>query len=148
MALSNVKGTEYTKYYTGGIGNMVTKSWGNDVKYIYDEYTVPAGETVAVSTSLYMGRVPKNARILGFYFSQSGSGGATTGGIKIGSTAATGTAALTDMTSTTTQQLTCVHSLAKTPLAADADVTILLTSDADIDAATTLSLTTLYVMDV
>lgn len=146
-ALTNVKGDEYTKYYAGGVSNLVTKAWGGEVLCVRDTYTVPTGDTVAVSTSLYMGRVPKGAKILAFIFSQSGAGAAATGGIKIGSTAATSTTALTDMTSATAQILPCIEAVASAALTADSDVTILLTSAADLDAATTVSLAVLFTMD-
>lgn len=146
-ALTNVEGVGYTKYSDGGVGNLVSYRWGNNVYATTDTYTVPTGDTVAVSTSLYMGRVPKGARILGFFFSQSGAGAAATGGVKIGSTAATSTTGLTDMTSATAQFLPCNEAVAKSPITSDSDVTILLTDAADLDAATTVTLTTLYTVE-
>jgi hypothetical protein len=146
-ALTNVKGVNYTKYLAGGVSNLVTNAWDIPIYAVKDSYTVPTGDTVAVSTSLYMGRVPKGARILMFIFTQSGAGAAATGGVVIGSTAATSTSGLTDMTSATAQVLPCLEAVAKTALTADSAVTILLTSAADLDAATTVSLTTLYTMD-
>lgn len=146
-ALTNVSGEGYTQYSASGLSNLVTKLWGQPILSVTDNYTVPTGDTVAVSTSLYMGVVPKGARVLGFYFSQSGAGAAATGGVKIGSTAATATTALTDMTSATAQLLPCIQSVAKDALTADSVVSILLTNAADLDAATTLTLTTFYVME-
>jgi hypothetical protein len=147
MALTNVKGEGYTQYSASGLSNLVTKLWGQPVLSVTDNYTVPAGETVAASTSLYMGVVPKGARVLGFYFSQSGAGAAATGGIKIGSTAATATTALTNMTAATAQLLPCIQSVAKDALTADSVVSILLTNAGDLAAATTFTLTTFYVME-
>lgn len=147
-ALTNVSGVEFTKYSAGGISNLVTNLWGTPVLSVSDSYTVPTGDTVAVSTSLYMGRVPAGAKILGFYFSQSGAGAAATGGVVVGSTAATATTALTDMTSATAQLVACNQAVNKTAVTADSTISILLTNAADLDAATTLSLTTFYVMDV
>lgn len=146
-ALTNVSGVEYTKYTAGGVSNLVTKSWGSEVLSVRDSYTVPAGDTVAVSTSLYMGIVPKGAKIIGFVFSQSGAGAAATGGVKIGGTAATAATALTDMTAATSQFVTCNEAVAKAALTADSVVSILLTNAADLDAGTTVSLTTLYTME-
>ena len=146
-ALTNVSGAQYTKYSAGGVSNLVTKAWNTGVYAVNDTYTVPTGDTVAVSTSLYMGVVPAGAKILGFVFSQSGAGAAATGGIKIGSTAATATTVLTDMTAATSQIVACNEAVAKTAITADSVVSILLTNAADLDAATTVSLTTLYMMD-
>jgi hypothetical protein len=146
-ALATASGVNYTKYAAGGIDNMITKAWGAEVLSTRDSYTVPTGDTVAASATISLGMVPKGARILYFLFSQSGSGGATTGGIKIGTTAATAVAALTNMTNATAQLVACNEAVAKTALTADSLVSILLSADADIDAATTLSLTTFYVMD-
>lgn len=146
-ALTNVSGVNYTKYSAGGVANLVTNAWDIPIYAVKDTYTVPTGDTVAVSTSLYMGRIPKGARVLMFIFSQSGAGAAATGGIVIGSTAATSTTGLTDMTSATAQVLPCIESVANTALTADSTVSILLTSSYDLDAATTVSLTTLYTMD-
>lgn len=146
-ALTAVSGVNYTKYAAGGMSNFVTQQWANNLQMVHDEYTVPAGDTVAVSTYINMGRVPKGARVLFFIFTNSGSGAASTGGIRIGEVAATAVAALTDMTSATTQVLGSLIAFSGTPLAAESKVDILLTSDADLDAATNITLTTVYIQD-
>ena len=151
-ALTAVSGVNYTKYAsviagTTGMSDYISQQWNENLMMVHDEYTVPAGDTVAVSETLKMGLIPKGARVLFFIFTNSGSGAASTGGIRIGEVAATAVAALTDMTSATTQVLGSLIAFSGTPLTADSIVDILLSADADLDAATNLTLTTVYIQD-
>ena len=147
-ALTAVSGVNYTKYAAGGMSNFFAQQWNENLMMVHDEYTVPAGDTVAVSESIKFGIIPKGARVLFFIFTQSGSGAATTGGIRIGGVSATAAVtSLTDMTSATTQVLGSVIAFSGTPLTADSIVDVLLTATADLDAATNLTLTTVYIQD-
>ena len=145
--MATVYGAEYTKYNTGGLAKLVTKTWGNDVKFVSDTFTSPTGD-LAHSSTIKMGRLPKGARVLAFHFTCGGEGGtAATGGVKVGDTAATAVNALTTMAAASSLWLGAANALARTPLAADSDVEILLQDTNALDATTTLSLTTLYIMD-
>ena len=145
--MADAYGVNYTKYNSGGISNLVTKAWGGEVQAIVDNYTSPTGDLAHTST-IYMGRVPKGARVIGFLFTCGGEGStAATGGILLGAVAQTAVNALTSMASASALDFNAINATVRTPLTADTDVKILLQGTNKLDATTTLSLTTFFVMD-
>ena len=146
-ALTTANGVEYTKKVAGGIANMVGKLWDNDVKMIFDTYTVPTA-TLDATAELNMGIVPKGARVLGFIFAADDNDAATTGTIEVGGTSAITAATITALDSgPVSLRLPALAPFHDTPLTADAIVSIQFAAQ-DIKATVQISLTTLYVMDV
>jgi len=146
-ALTTANGVEQTKYAAGGIANMVAKLWNNDIKFAYDKYTLPATDTAAAGFVISMGRLPKHAIVLGFLWSATAMGAAMTADVEIGGVAATAAEAFTDMTSATQQFVLSTGIFPYTPLTADSAITVTTAAQAFAPEAT-VTLTTLYVMDV
>jgi len=153
-ALTTVSGVNATKYAaiiagTSGVADFMdgANEWGTKLRCMYDEYTVPVGDTVAVSTTVTFGTLPKGAKPLFAIFTQSGAVAAATAGITIGGTAATSTTALTDMTSATLQLVPFNNAFVTTVLSAASAVAILLTSSYDLDAETNLTLAVFYILE-
>ena len=146
-ALTTANGVEQTKYAAGGIDNMVSKLWNNEVKFVYDKYTLPATDTAAAGFVISMGRVPKNAIVIGFQWTSTAMGAAMTADVAIGGVAVTTAEALTDMTAATTQFIGSTGVFPYTPLTADSTITVTTAAQA-FNPGGTVTLTTLYVMDV
>jgi len=146
-AITTGNGVEQTKYAAGGIDNMVGKLWNNDIKFVYDTYSLPATDTAAAGMVISMGQIPKNAIVLGFMFTSTAQGAAVTADVEIGGTAATTSEVFTDMTSATTQIVGSTGVFPYTPLTADSTVTLITAAQA-IDPESTITLCTIYVMDV
>ena len=145
-AITTANATEQTKYAAGGIDNMVGKLWNNDVKFVYDDYTLPATDTAAAGFVISMGRIPKGAIVLGFQWTSTAQGAAMTADVTIGGVAATTAEVFTDMTSATTQFVGSTGVFPYTPLTAESQVTVTTAAQAFAPSAT-VTLTTLYVMD-
>ncbi len=146
-AITAVNGVEQTKFAAGGIANMVGKLWSNDLKFIYDEYTVDAADTGAAGLVLSMGRLPKNAIVLGFFYTTTAQGAAMTADAAVGGVAATAAEAFLDGTLTTGNYAAAVGVFPHTPLTVDSQITVT-TAAEDTVASSTITLTTMYVMDV
>ena len=145
-AITTGNGTEQTKYAAGGIDNMVGKLWNNDVKFAYDEYTLPSTDTAAAGFVISMGRIPKHAIVIGFQWTSTAHGAAITADVAIGGVAATTAEAFTTMNAATTQFVGATGIFPYTPLTAESQVTVT-TKTAAFAPSATVSLTTLYVMD-
>lgn len=145
-AITTANGTEQTKYAAGGISNMVAKLWNNDIKFAYDDYTLPSTDTAAAGFVISMGRLPKNAIVIGFQWTSTAQGAAVTADVAIGGVAATTAGVFTDMTAATTQFVGATGIFPYTPLTADSQITVT-TAAAAIAASSTVTLTTMYVMD-
>lgn len=145
-AITTANGTEQTKYAAGGISNMVAKLWNNDIKFAYDDYTLPSTDTAAAGFVISMGRLPKNAIVIGFQWTSTAQGAAVTADVAIGGVAATTAEAFTDMTAATTQFVGATGIFPYTPLTAESQVTVTTAAQA-IAASSTVTLTTMYVMD-
>jgi hypothetical protein len=146
-AITAVNGVSQTMYVAGGIDNLVGKLWNNPILSVYDEYTVDAADTGAAGLVLSMGRVPKNAIVIGFMYTTTAQGAAMTADAAIGGVAATEAEAFLDGTAATGNFASTVGVFPYTPLTADSTVT-LITAAQDTVASSTITLTTLYVMDV
>ncbi len=151
--LSTASGANYTKYAaiiagTAGIGSFIdgTNEWGSKLRVMYDDYTVPTGDTLHTDAVLSMGQLPKGARVLGWHFTQTGGGEAAVATAKIATVAASASSAFTDMTSASAQFVPALHAFALTPLTV-ASVVTLDFATADVDAATVLTLATLYYIE-
>lgn len=139
-------GVGNTQYNTGGLTNLVTKRWGTGVCAVYDTYTPPAGVTPAAGSTIYMGRLPKGATVIGFLWTSTAQGAAVTADVTIGSTAATTAEAFTDMTAATTQFVGATGVFPYTPLTADSAI-IVTTAAQSMAAESTVTLTTLYIVE-
>lgn len=146
-AVTTVNGVEQTKFAAGGIANMVTNLWQNEPKFVYDKFTMDAADTGAAGLVLSMGRLPKHAIVLGFYWTSTAQGAAMTADVAIGGVAATTAEAFTDATAATTQFVGATGVFPFTPLTADSQITVT-TAAEDFVASATVTLMTLYVMDV
>jgi len=151
--LSTASGVNYTNLAailagTSGVGSFLdgANEWGTKLRVMLDTYTVPAGDTLHSDAVLTMGKLPKGARPLGFYFAQSGGGEAAVGTLKIGTTDVAGASVLTDMSSATSQFVPCLSTASDSVLTAASVVTITVATQ-DIDAATVLVLATLYLVE-
>ena len=146
--LSTAYGVNSTKYYninagTAGMSSFVTEDWMENLKFVTDTFATGT-DTVALDGKVYMGRVPKGARVVGFHFCQDGAGAASVGTVYVGTTAATASSALTDMTSATAQLVPALIGVAATATTAESYVYIQLAT-ADWDASTNAMLTTFYI---
>ncbi|KKL71724.1 hypothetical protein LCGC14_2092040 [marine sediment metagenome] len=151
--LSTASGVNYTKIAalaakTGSMSDFVdgTNEWGTKLRVMLDTYTVPTGDTLHSDAVLTMGKLPKGARPLAFYFAQSGGGEAAVGTIKIGTTDVAGASVLTDMSSNTEQLVPALSTASDSVLTAASVVTITIATQ-DIDAATVLVLATFYLVE-
>lgn len=149
--LSTASGVNYTKYAaitanTSGIGDFLdgTNQWGTKLRVMYDTYTVPAGDTLHLDAVLSMGLLPTGSIPIGIYFAQSGGGEAAVATVEVGGTAVTGTNALTDMTSATTQLLPVLSTSSDSALTSASAVTLQFAT-ADVDAATVLVFAMFYI---
>lgn len=146
-AITTGNGVEQTKFAAAGIANMVGKLWNNDVKFAYDKYTLPSTDTAAAGMVISMGRIPKSAIVLGFFWTATAQGAAVTADVEIGGVAATTSEVFTDMTSATTQIVGATGVFPFTPLTADSQVTVITAAQA-LNPGGTVTLCTIYVMDV
>jgi len=151
--LSTASGVNYTKIAalianTGSLSDLVdgANQWGTKLRAMFDIYTVPTGDTLHSDAVLTMGKLPKGARPLAFYFAQSGGGEAAVGTIKIGTTDVAGASVLTDMTSATQQLIPALSTASDSVLTAASVVTITIATQ-DVDAATVLVLVTFYLVE-
>ena len=144
-AITTANGVEQTKYAAGGIDNMVGKVWNNPLEMMYEKYTLPADDTAAAGLVISMGRLPKHAIVIGFYWTSTAQGAAMTAQVAIGGVDATA-AAFTDMTSATAQTVSATGVFPYTPLTAESQVTVT-TADQAFAASATVTLTILYVND-
>ncbi len=152
--LSTAYGVNYTKYYSGvtggttGPGDYIdgANMWGTKLRVMYDMYTVPTGDTLHTDCTLSMGYIPKGARILGWYFAQSGGGEAAVGTMELGTTAVSASSALTDMTGATQQFVPALSTASDGATTAGAIMNIGFAT-ADVDAATVLVLATFYLIE-
>lgn len=69
---------------TGSITDLIdgTNQWGTKLRITYDSYEFD-GDTMAATGVLTMGAVPKGARVLGFYVSNSANSAATTADLQL-----------------------------------------------------------------
>ena len=146
-AITTANGTHQTRYAAGGIANMVGKVWNNDLRFVYEEYTLPATDTAAAAFVISMGRLPKSAIVLGFAWTSTAHGAAMTADVEIGGVAATTTEVFADMTLATTQLVGATGIFPYTPLTADSQITVI-TADEDFAPSATVTLATFYIMDV
>ena len=150
-AVNGVNATKRAAIVAGtkGVGDFIdgANEWGTKLRCIYDEYTVASGDTVAVSAVLTFGTLPKGAKPLYAVWTQADANGAATGGIQIGGVAATGATDITDMTADTTQILPINNTFATTFTTAAAAVTVVLSSDADLNALSNVTLSIFYITE-
>ena len=151
--LSTASGVSYTKFAaiaagTSGIADFIdgTNTWGTKLRIMRDTYTVPTGDTLHSDCVLTMGKLPKGAIPIGFYFAQSGGGEAAVGTLKIATTDVAGASILTDMTNATHQFVPCLSTASDSALTAASVVTITIATQ-DVDAATVLVLCTFYLLE-
>lgn len=146
-AITTANGAEQTKFAAGGIANMVAHLWHSDLKFVRDEYTLPSTDTAAAGFVISMGRLPKNAIVLGFFWTATANTTTITADVEIGGVAATTAEAFTDMVSATTQFVGSTGVFPYTPLTADSQITVI-TAAATYAPGETVTLATMYVMDV
>ena len=147
-ALTTANGTHQTRYAAGGIANMVGKVWNNDLRVMYEKYTLPSTDTAAAGLVISMGRLPISAIVLGFLWTATAMGsGSMTADVAIGGVAASTAEAFTDMDSATTQLVGATGVFPYTPLTAESQVTVT-TATGAFTASATVTLAVIYVMDV
>ena len=146
-AITTANGTHQTRYAAGGIANMVGKVWNNDLRVMYDKYTLPATDTAAEGFVISLGRLPKSAIVLGFLWTSTAHAGAITADVQIAGVAATTDEAFTTMNAATTQFVGATGIFPYTPLTVDSQVTVT-TLTAAFAPSATVTLAVLYVMDV
>lgn len=146
-AITAVNGVEQTKFEAGGIANMVTNLWHKELLFVHDEYTVDSADTGAAGLVLSMGRLPKNAIVLGFFWTTTAQGAAMTADVEIAGVAATESEALLDGSNATGNYAAAVGVFPYTPLTVDSQITVITASQNTI-ADSTVTLTTMYVMAV
>jgi hypothetical protein len=95
---------------------------------MYDEWS--SATAYDDPSTIGFGILPKGARVLGFMVSWDAQGAAVVGGVRIGEVAATGTSAITDMTSAGELWIPVLASFMDTPLTADSVVDILTATQA------------------
>ena len=142
-ALTAVSGVNYTKYAAGGVANLVSQQWMAPLEFVHDEYTVPTGDTVAVAGVISFGVVPKGARVLFHVITYTAAGAAATGTIKVGTTTS---ASVTSMVAAGSQVIGSLIASSGTPTTANSVVTLTIAAQ-DLDAATNITLTTVYIQD-
>lgn len=150
-AVNGVNATKRAAIVAGtqGVGDFIdgANEWGTKTRVMYDEYTVASGDTVAVSATLTFGTLPKGAKPLYAVWTQADANGAATGGIQIGGVAATGATDITSMAADTTQILPINNTFATTFTSAAVAVTVVLSSDADLNALCNVTLSIFYIME-
>ena len=142
-ALTAVSGINHTKYTAGGMSNFISEQWNLPLRMVHDEYTVPAGDTLAVAGVLSMGVVPKGSRVLFHVITYQAAGAAAVATIKVGTTTS---ASVTSMVAAGSQVVGSLIASSGTPTAADSVVTLTI-ADQDLDAAVNLTLTTVFIPD-
>jgi hypothetical protein len=75
--MSSFYGVNYTKAYQDvSPGKVAPGEYNGNVKVMYDEYVFD-GDVYSISDKIYLGKLPKNARILGCHLKCEDLGGST-----------------------------------------------------------------------
>lgn len=156
-AITTANGVQSTKRAalnanTGSLTDLIDGAnlWGTKLRVCYDNYEMD-GDTAAAAMVFTMGRVPKGARVLGFYVGNTANSAATTATMSLvdpagNITAASASAAWTSWNGVNQLFIPALRAVAAVAQDDEHTVTVT-TADQTVADGTDITVATLYILE-